>query len=67
MKVIIEKADSNYSAYIAEVDGIASTGTTIDEVKRHILEAVEIYKEECIANGFDIPNELYSEATFHEV
>ena len=66
MKVIIEKADSNYSAYIAEVDGIASTGVTIDEVKRHILEAVEIYKEECIANGFDIPKELYSDTTFHE-
>ena len=66
MKVIIEKAESNYSAYIAGVDGIASTGATIDEVKRHILETVEIYKEESIANGFDIPKELYSEATFHE-
>lgn len=67
MRVIIEKAEKNYSAYIADVDGIASTGATIDEIKRHILEAVEIYKEECIANRFDIPDGLYGDVVYQEV
>lgn len=34
LRVIIERADNNYSAYIDGVNGITVTGSTIDEIKR---------------------------------
>ena len=33
LTVIIEKTENNYSAYLAEVDGIVATGHNIDEIK----------------------------------
>ncbi len=58
LHVIIEKAEDNYSAYIEEVDGIVAVGSTIDEIKRNMLESIRIYKEVCEEDGFDVPEEL---------
>ena len=43
LHVIIEKAETNYSAYIEEVDGITAVGSTIDEIKQNMLESIRIY------------------------
>lgn len=58
LHVIIEKAETNYSAYIEEVDGITAVGSTIDEIKQNMLESIRIYIEVCEEEGFEVPEEL---------
>jgi predicted RNase H-like HicB family nuclease len=43
--VVIEKAENNYSAYLPDVPGCVSTGSTIDETLQNIKEALEFHLE----------------------
>jgi predicted RNase H-like HicB family nuclease len=38
--VVIEKADSNYSAYVPDLPGCVAVGETLEEVKQMITEAI---------------------------
>ena len=58
LTVIIEKADNNYSAYIDGIDGIITTGNTIDEIKKNMVEAIELYVETCKELDLECPEEL---------
>ena len=58
LTAIIESAQDNYSAYIKDVDGIVATGSTIDEIKINLAEAVEDYITTCAELGCDTPEEL---------
>lgn len=58
VKVIIERAEANFSAYIDGIDGIAVTGNSIDEIKKSMLEAIDEYIASCDELGLDIPREL---------
>lgn len=55
LRVIIERAENNYSAYIDGIDGITATGYTIDEIKRNIITAIEAFVEECSGLGCELP------------
>lgn len=61
VKVIIEHAGSNFSAYVADVDGIAVTGDSIDEIKASMYEAIDDYIQVCRECGFDIPEQFIGE------
>lgn len=41
--IVIEKADGNYSAYSPDLPGCVATGTTIEEVKKNMQEAIEMH------------------------
>ncbi len=56
--VIIERADSNFSAYVREVDGITATGTSIDEIKTLIIEALDLFVASCKEFNCAIPEAL---------
>lgn len=58
LTVIIEKADNNYSAYIDGIDGIVTTGNSIDEIKKNMVEAIELYVETCKELDIECPEEL---------
>ena len=58
LTVIIEKADNNYSAYIDGIDGIVTTGNSIDEIKKNMVEAIELYVETCKELDLECPEEL---------
>lgn len=60
LNVIIERAENNFSAYVREIDGITATGTSIDEIKSSILEAVDEYISFCNDMQMDIPEVLSS-------
>ena len=45
--VILENAEQHSSAYIKEVDGIATTGKTLDELKCNIILAISAFSEAC--------------------
>ena len=53
--IVIEKAASNYSAYVPDLPGCVSTGETLDEVKRNMEEAVALHLKGMIDDGSPIP------------
>ncbi len=53
--VVIEKADSNYSAYVPDLPGCVTTGATLEEVKQMIVEAIEFHIEGMLEDGLPIP------------
>ncbi len=61
LKVIIERAEDNYSAYIEKIDGIAVSGKTVLEIKEKMHEAIEVYIDACKDFGYEIPEELASD------
>lgn len=65
LKIIIERADSNYSAYIDGIDGIIATGQTVDDIKTNMIEAINAFIEECKELGCEIPEELRGDYDFN--
>ena len=53
--IVIEKAESNYSAYVPDLPGCISTGVTIGEVEANIREAIEFHIEGMRADGDEVP------------
>jgi predicted RNase H-like HicB family nuclease len=43
--IVIEKAQSNFSAYVPDLPGCVATGSTIEEVEQEIREAIEFHLE----------------------
>ena len=43
--VDIEKAESNFSAFVPDLSGCVATGFTIEEVENQIREAIEFHIE----------------------
>lgn len=56
--VIIERAENNYSAYLEGIDGIFAVGKSVDEIKKGIIDSIEVLKEECKEFGGEIPEAL---------
>ena len=40
--VVIEKAETNYAAYVPDLDGCVATGKTVEETERLIRETIEL-------------------------
>jgi predicted RNase H-like HicB family nuclease len=53
--VVLEKAPNNYSAYVPDVDGCISTGTTAEETLANIAEALAFHFKGMAEDGDPIP------------
>ena len=53
--VVIEKGQSNYSAYVPDLPGCVAVGDTIEEIQREIQEAIAFHLEGMRADGLPIP------------
>lgn len=53
--VIIEKADSNYSAYSPDLPGCAATGQTVKETILRMRDAIQFHIEGLKREGLVIP------------
>jgi predicted RNase H-like HicB family nuclease len=40
--IVIEKLESNYSAYVPDLPGCVATGATIEEIEQQIKEAISL-------------------------
>jgi predicted RNase H-like HicB family nuclease len=49
--VIYEWAGTNYSAYVPDLPGCVTTGKTLEETKRNMREAIELYVEMLAEQG----------------
>ena len=43
--IVIEKTESNYSAYVPDLPGCVATGAAVEEVEVQIREAIEFHLE----------------------
>ncbi len=53
--IVFERADKNWGAYVPDLPGCISTGTTLEETKRNIREAIELHLEAMRDVGEAIP------------
>lgn len=53
--IVIEKGESNYSAYVPDLPGCVAVGDTIEEIEREIQEAIEFHIEGLRADGHAVP------------
>ena len=53
--IVIEKAESNYSAYVPDLPGCVATGATVEETEKSIREAIEFHLDGLREDGTPIP------------
>lgn len=53
--VVIEKTESNYSAYVPDVPGCVATGSTIKEAENEIRDAIKFHIDGMKEDGLPIP------------
>lgn len=53
--IVIEKAPSNYGAYVPDLPGCVATGQTVEETLQQIQEAIEFHLEGMLLHGETIP------------
>lgn len=53
--VVIEKAASNYSAYVPDLPGCVATGSTVEEAEQNIRDAVRFHLEGLREDGAPVP------------
>ena len=53
--VVIEKAGSNFSAYVPDLPGCIATGRTVEETESNIRSAIEFHLEGLKTDGLPIP------------
>lgn len=57
-RVIIEPdANHTFHGYVPALSGCHTWGTSIDEVKKKLKEAIELYIEDVVADGEKIPTD----------
>lgn len=53
--IVIEKAATNFSAYVPDLPGCIATGDSIEDVESRIREAIEFHLEGLRADGLSPP------------
>lgn len=53
--VVIEKAESNYSAYVPDLPGCVATGDSVAAVECEIREAIRFHIEGLKEDGLPVP------------
>jgi predicted RNase H-like HicB family nuclease len=53
--VVIEKAESNYSAYVPDLPGCVATGASVKEVEVEIRDAIRFHIDGLKDDGHPVP------------
>jgi len=53
--IVVEKAKSNYAAYVPDLPGCVATGATVEEVERRLREAIEVHVQGLREDGLSVP------------
>jgi predicted RNase H-like HicB family nuclease len=65
--VIIERSTTGYGGYSPELPGVGVTGSTIDEVKQLIRDAIILHIDSLREHGEPVPPPSVVEATVVQV
>ena len=64
--IVIEKAESNFSAYVPDLPGCVAAGQTVEETEILIREAIAFHLEGIREDGLPIP-QPHSQVDYVEV
>jgi len=53
--IVVEKAHSNYAAYVPDLPGCVATGKTIKDTERLLREAIELHVQGLRDDGLPVP------------
>ena len=53
--IVVEKAESNYAAYVPDLPGCVATGKTVEATERLLREAIEVHVRGLAEDGIPIP------------
>lgn len=53
--VVIEKAGSNFSAYVPDLPGCVATGNSVEAVEREIRDAIRFHIDGLNEDGLPVP------------
>jgi predicted RNase H-like HicB family nuclease len=53
--IVIEKAESNFSAYVPDLPGCVATGASAEEAESQLREAIEFHLDGMRQEGVAIP------------
>jgi len=53
--IVVEKAASNYAAYVPDLPGCVATGTTVEETAARLREAIEVHLQGLREDGLPVP------------
>jgi predicted RNase H-like HicB family nuclease len=53
--IVIEKAESNFSAYVPDLPGCVAAAPSVEEVEREIREAIRFHIEGLKEDGLPVP------------
>ncbi len=53
--IVIEAAESNFSAYVPDLPGCIATGNSVEEAERSIREAIEFHLDGLREDNLPIP------------
>ena len=56
--IVIEDAGTNFAAYVIGLDGVITTGKTVDEVIENMREAIPFHLEGMRSHGDQLPEHL---------
>ena len=54
--VVIEKAETNYSAYVPDLPGCVATGATVKDVEIEIRDAIRFHIDGLKQDGLPVPS-----------
>jgi predicted RNase H-like HicB family nuclease len=64
--IVIEHGANNLSAYVPDLPGCITTGKTIADIERNILEAIALHVEGLLEDGEPVP-EPHTEVSYVEL
>ncbi len=53
--IVLEKAQSNYAAYVPDLPGCVATGATVAETERRLREAIALHVKGLREDGLPVP------------
>lgn len=53
--IVVEKAKSNFAAYVPDLPGCVATGATVKQTERRLREAIEIHIAGLREDGLPVP------------
>jgi predicted RNase H-like HicB family nuclease len=53
--IVVEKAKSNYAAYVPDLPGCVATGASVEETENRLREAIEIHVQGLREDGLAVP------------
>ncbi len=53
--IVVERAKSNFAAYVPDLPGCVATGSTVEETERLLREAIELHVAGLREDGLPVP------------